>query len=394
MSGAEMANDKGVLVFGRLGRFGRFARPLKSPLLWVCLALLCWGAVMVSAVTTQHTSGYFANVPPDYDVLQQGVWIALSLLVAVAVFHAPMHWWERNALWLAAGMVLLLAATLLGPKITGARRWIALGSLRVQPSELAKLVVVLFAASRLALLPKAGSWRVAAPILALVAMVGALLLAQPDTGAFAVVMAVALCLMYLGGVKARVVLLVAALLAVCVAMLWGSEYQRWRMFTFLDPWSDAVGAGYQLSTALIAIGRGEMFGVGLGNGIGTLHLPEAHNSFLLAAIGEAFGLMGIACLALVFSWLAWRLIMGIGWRAIAQGRVFAGLLAQGMGVWLALQAFFHMGVNLGVLPTNGFALPFMSYGASSIMANMVAIALVLRVEAENQELMHVEKERP
>ena len=206
-----------------------------------------------------------------------------------------------------------------------------------------------------------------------------------------VIAVIAMGILFLGGVNARMFFIIAAFLVVAFAlMIWASPWRRERIFAYLDPFSEdhALGKGYQLSHALIAIGRGEVFGVGLGGSIEKLHwLPEAHTDFLLAVIGEEFGLVGLLCVIVLFFWLT-RRIMHIGRQAIALDRVFSGLVAQGIGLWLGFQAFINIGVNLGALPTKGLTLPFMSYGGSAILANMVAIAIVLRVDVENRRLMH------
>jgi cell division protein FtsW len=198
-------------------------------------------------------------------------------------------------------------------------------------------------------------------------------------------------ILFLGGVNARMFVLMAFVLLIAFGLIIGlSEWRRERIFAYLDPWSAkyALGKGYQLSHSLIAFGRGEIFGVGLGGSVEKLHwLPEAHTDFLLAVIGEEFGLMGVVILIGVFMWMT-RRIMFIGRQAIAMDRVFAGLVAQGVGIWIGFQAFINMGVNLGALPTKGLTLPLMSYGGSAILLNLVALAIVLRVDYENRLMMH------
>jgi cell division protein FtsW len=221
-------------------------------------------------------------------------------------------------------------------------------------------------------------------------MVGVLLLAEPDMGAFMVIVVIAMGILFLGGVNARMFFLIAFLVVVAFVIMIGfSEWRRERIFAYLNPWDEkhALGKGYQLSHALIAIGRGEIFGVGLGRSVEKLHwLPEAHTDFLLAVIGEEFGLIGVLTLIIMFLWIT-RRIMHIGRRAVALDRVFSGLVAQGVAVWVGFQAFINMGVNLGALPTKGLTLPFMSFGGSAILMNLVALAVVLRVDYENKELM-------
>ena len=221
-------------------------------------------------------------------------------------------------------------------------------------------------------------------------VVGVLLLAQPDMGAFMVIVVIAMGILFLGGVNARMFFLIALVVVGAFAlMIMASEWRRERIFAYLDPWSaeHALGKGYQLSHALIAFGRGQIFGVGLGGSVEKLNwLPEAHTDFLLAVIGEEFGLLGVLTLIALFLWLT-RRIMHIGRQAIALDQVFSGLVAQGVGLWFGFQAFINIGVNLGALPTKGLTLPFMSYGGSAILLNLVALAVVLRVDFENRQMM-------
>jgi cell division protein FtsW len=224
-----------------------------------------------------------------------------------------------------------------------------------------------------------------------IGIVGLLLLAEPDMGAFLVIAVIAMGILFLGGVNARMFLLISSILVVAFGfMIALSPWRRERIFAYLDPFGaeHALGKGFQLSHSLIAFGRGEIFGVGLGGSVEKLHwLPEAHTDFLLAVIGEEFGLVGVVIVIGVFMWLT-RRIMFIGRNAIAMDRVFSGLVAQGVGIWVGFQAFINMGVNLGALPTKGLTLPLMSYGGSAILLNLVALAIVLRVDYENRLLSH------
>jgi len=233
-------------------------------------------------------------------------------------------------------------------------------------------------------------FRAVLPMGAAVALAGIFLLAEPDMGAFLVIAIIAMGILFLGGVNARMFFLILAILVFAFAMIIAtSEWRRERIFAYLDPWDQkhALGKGYQLSHSLIAIGRGEIFGVGLGGSVEKLHwLPEAHTDFLLAVIGEEFGLVGVVTVIGLFLWLS-RRIMVIGRQALALDRIFAGLVAQGVGIWIGFQSFINMGVNLGALPTKGLTLPLMSYGGSAILMNMVAIAIVMRIDAENKQMM-------
>jgi cell division protein FtsW len=292
--------------------------------------------------------------------------------------------------------VLLLAMVLIphvGKVVYGARRWIGLGPLSFQPSELAKFTVLLYASDYMVrkMDVKERFFTAVWPMGVAVAIVGVLLLAEPDMGAFMVIAVIAMGILFLGGVNARMFFLIATVLMVAFAlMIATSEWRRERIFAYLDPWSEknALAKGYQLTHSLIAVGRGEIFGVGLGGSVEKLHwLPEAHTDFLLAVIGEEFGLVGVICVIGLFLWLT-RRMMHIGRQAIALDRVFAGLVAQGVGIWMGFQAFINMGVNLGALPTKGLTLPLMSYGGSAILVNLVALAVVLRIDHENRLLMH------
>jgi cell division protein FtsW len=237
---------------------------------------------------------------------------------------------------------------------------------------------------------KENFFRAVLPMAVAIAVVGMLLLAEPDMGAFMVIAVIAMGILFLGGVNARMFFLIATVIVVAFGlMVMLSDWRRERIFAYLDPWSEkhALGKGYQLSHSLIAIGRGEIFGVGLGGSVEKLHwLPEAHTDFLLAVIGEEFGLVGVLTVIGLFLWLT-RRIMHIGRQAIALERLFAGLVAQGVGIWIGFQAFINMGVNLGALPTKGLTLPLMSYGGSAILMNLVSLAVVLRVDYENKQLM-------
>ena len=222
------------------------------------------------------------------------------------------------------------------------------------------------------------------------AVIAVLLLAQPDMGAFIVIAAIAMGILFLGGVNGRMFfLIVVVLLGAFALMITLSDFRRERIFAYLNPWDEkyAQGKAYQLTHSLIALGRGEWFGQGLGSSVEKLHyLPEAHTDFLLAVIGEELGFVGVAVVIIAFFWLSRRLFH-IGRQAIALDRVFAGLYAQGIGIWMGGQAFINMGVNLGALPTKGLTLPLMSFGGSAILMNCVALAVVLRIDIENRQLM-------
>ena len=366
-------------------------------LIWVVTALLIWGLVMVySASIALPDNPRFAHYTHTHFLSRHLLSLLVAFVAGLIAFQIPIAKWERVAPWLLVAALLLLVAVLipgLGKGVNGARRWISFGVMNFQPSELAKLAVLLYAADYMVrkMEVKEHFFRAVAPMGVAVAVIGLLLLAEPDMGAFMVIAVIAMGILFLGGVNARMFFLIAAILLVAfVLMIVMSEWRRERIFAYLNPWDEkhALGKGYQLSHSLIAIGRGEIFGVGLGGSVEKLHwLPEAHTDFLLAVIGEEFGLMGVLAVIVLFLWLT-RRVIHIGRQAIALDRVFAGLVAQGVGVWMGFQAFINMGVNLGALPTKGLTLPFMSYGGSAILMNLIAVAIVLRIDYENRQLMH------
>ncbi|MFZ2123486.1 MAG: putative lipid II flippase FtsW [Rhodoferax sp.] len=367
-----------------------------EPLVWVTVALLLWGLVMVySASIAMPENPRFAKYTHTYFLVRHAMWLVIALAVALLAYQVPLARWEKSARPLFLLSLVLLAVVLIphvGKVVYGARRWISLGPLSFQPSELAKFTVLLYAADYMVrkMDVKERFFRAVLPMGAAVAVVGVLLLAEPDMGAFMVIAVIAMGILFLGGVNARMFFLIAAVLVVAFGlMIAASEWRRERIFAYLDPWSEenALAKGYQLTHALIAIGRGEIFGVGLGGSVEKLNwLPEAHTDFLLAVIGEEFGLIGVVTVITLFFWLV-RRMMYIGRQAIALDRVFAGLVAQGVAIWVGFQAFINMGVNLGALPTKGLTLPLMSYGGSAILINLAAIAVVLRIDQENRALM-------
>lgn len=389
----------------RIGGHGSFGadtpslevRGYDQPLIWVVVTLLLWGLVMVySASIAMPDNPKFSLYTHTHFVMRHAMSISVGLVAALLAFQVPIDRWEKAAPWLFIVSLLFLIAVLLpfiGKGVNGARRWISLGVINFQPSEFAKLAVLLYAANYMdrKMAVKERFFLAVLPMAVAVAVVGLLLLAEPDMGAFMVIAVIAMGILFLGGVNARMFFLIALILVIAFGLMIAlSDWRRERIFAYLDPWTEkhALGKGYQLSHSLIAFGRGEIFGVGLGGSVEKLHwLPEAHTDFLLAVIGEEFGLVGVFLIIGFFLWLT-RRIMNIGRQAIALDRIFAGLVAQGIGIWVGFQSFINMGVNLGALPTKGLTLPLMSYGGSAILMNLVALSVVLRIDYENRQLMH------
>ena len=370
------------------------AQSIDVALLWVVGTLLAIGLVMVySASIALPDSPKFAAYKPTHFLMRHAFSIALDIPVGLIVFATPMRFWQRWAPMLFLACLVLLVIVLIpgvGKVVYGARRWLSLGFTSLQPSELMKLFVILYVADYT--VRKQDYMQQFSkgflPMGAAVAAVGLLLLLEPDLGAFVVIATVAMGMLFLGGVNGKLFAgLVVIALSTFSLLIMLSPWRRDRIFAYLDPFADPLGKGYQLTHSLIAFGRGEIFGVGLGGSIEKLHyLPEAHTDFLLAVIGEELGLVGVLVVIGLFYWFT-RRAFEIGRQAIAIDRVFAGLVAKGVALWLGFQAFINMGVNVGLLPTKGLTLPLMSYGGSGVLVNCVAIAILLRVDFENRKLM-------
>ena len=363
-------------------------------LVWSALLLAAFGLVMVySASIAMAEAERFTGFRSSYFLVRHSIYLAIGLVVAAALFRVPLWLWQRASPWLFLAGTLMLVAVLapgLGREVNGSRRWIALGIASFQPSELMKLFVVLYAADY--------TVRKAAfmddfrkgflPMFGVMALIAALLLSEPDFGALVVITVIAMGILFLGGLNWRLFAGLAVLLAAAfAALIVLSPYRLQRILGFMDPWADAYGKGYQLSHSLIAFGRGEWLGVGLGASVEKLfYLPEAHTDFLLAVIAEELGLAGVAAVITLFLFLVHR-AFAVGRQAASLERYFAALVAQGIGVWLAVQAFINMGVNMGLLPTKGLTLPLLSFGGTGVVVTCMALAILLRIDWENRYLM-------
>lgn len=367
---------------------------LDYAVVWLSALLLGMGLVMVysSSIAIAEAGRATANQPAYY-LLRHGVFLLVGIAAGLVCFQFSMRFWEQAAPYLFLAGVLLLVLVLipgLGKEVNGSRRWLPLGLINLQPSELMKLFVVLYAADytvRKAALMH--SFRKGfLPMLTVMLLVAGLLLREPDFGAFAVITLVAMGILFLGGMNWKLFASLLILLLIgFVLLIWTSPYRLQRVIGFMDPWADPFGKGYQLSHALIAFGRGEWFGVGLGASVEKLfYLPEAHTDFLLAVIAEELGFVGVLTVIVLFTALVWRAFV-IGNQAARLERLFSALVAQGIGLWIGAQAFINMGVNMGVLPTKGLTLPLLSFGGSAIVATCCALAILLRVDYENRQMM-------
>jgi len=367
--------------------------PYDQGLLWTVLILLGIGLVMVYSASIAiaeadkavgHNSSYF--------LVRQAIFIVISLVAGALVFNIPISWWQKMAPYLfLLGLALLVLVLVpgIGRVVGGSRRWLSLFVINLQPSEFMKLFSAIYVADytvRKAALMDSFT-RGFMPMVGVMVLVGFLLLQEPDFGAFAVIASISISILWLGGINGRIFAALVALLPVAiVGLIWSSHYRMQRVVGFMDPWADPYGKGYQLSHALIAFGRGEWFGVGLGASVEKLlYLPEAHTDFLLAVIAEELGFLGVLAVVGLFVYIVLR-SFSIAKEAIENERYFAALLSQGIGVWMGVQGIINMGVNMGVLPTKGLTLPLLSFGGSGILANCVAMGILMRIDFENRRL--------
>lgn len=391
------------LISALTPRFLRGRRPERTtlptvdmPLLTVIALLAAFGLLMVYSASIALADGpQYKSYGHYYFVIRHALFLSLGVVMAGVASLIPMKAWEKLTIPLFILATVLLIVVLIpgiGREVNGARRWIPLGIVNFQPSELMKVAMILFSAAYVVNKKDnmAEFIRGFLPMLAVVGVVGLLLALEPDLGAFVVIAAIAMGLLFIGGIALRWMIGMVGLVGGAgAALIWFAPWRRERLFVYLDPWKpeNVYGSAYQLSHSLIAFGRGEWFGVGLGSSIEKLHyLPEAHTDFIVAVIGEELGFVGVTLLVLAFAFVVWR-AFEIGRQAIAMERLFNAMVAQGVGVWLGVQTFINIGVCLGLLPTKGLTLPLVSYGGSAIIMNLVAIALLLRVDHENRSLM-------
>ncbi len=349
---------------------------------------MVYSASISIAEAGRGTDGYAA-----YFLVRHGVYLAVGLLIGLIAFQIPMRLWQKYSLYpflLGTMLLVLVLIPGIGHEVNGSRRWLSLLVVNLQPSEFMKLFVVIYVANytirRAAYLDSFSKGF--APILIVMMVLGLLLLSEPDLGAFVVIVAIVMAVLFLGGMNLKLFAgTIGLFLVSLLALVLIKPYRMQRIMGFIDPWDDPYGKGYQLSHSLIAFGRGGWQGVGIGGSVEKLYyLPEAHTDFLLAVIAEELGFIGVVAVVILFTWLVIRAFV-IGRQAATRERYFPALVAQGIGVWLGVQTFINMGVNMGILPTKGLTLPLMSFGGSSIVANCIALAVLLRVDWENRQLM-------
>ena len=363
-------------------------------LFWAALILLGLGLVMVySSSVDSAAASKLSNYENYYYLVRQSIYILLGFILGYICFLIPIYFWQRTAPYLfIVGLILLVIVLIpgIGREVNGSRRWISLIFFNFQPSEIVKLFTIMYASDYV--LRKSKQMRTIIkgflPMLGVIVLTGFLLLLEPDFGALAVITLIAMGILFLGGLTYKIFfsLLIFAPISIYFLII-SSPYRMERIVGFLDPWSDPFGKGYQLTHSLIAFGRGEIFGVGLGGSVEKLqYLPEAHTDFILAVLGEEFGFVGVTFVIVLFAYLVLRMI-GIAKESIQNKKHFAALMAQGVGLWFGVQGIINMGVNLGLFPTKGLTLPLLSYGGSSILMNMIALAIVLKIDHENRKNM-------
>ena len=363
-------------------------------LFWAALILLGLGLVMVySSSVDSAAASKLSNYENYYYLVRQSIYILLGFILGYICFLIPIYFWQRTAPYLFIVGLILLALVLIpgiGREVNGSRRWISLIFFNFQPSEIVKLFTIMYASDYV--LRKSKQMRTIIkgflPMLGVIVLTGFLLLLEPDFGALAVITLIAMGILFLGGLTYKIFfsLLIFAPISIYFLII-SSPYRMERIVGFLDPWSDPFGKGYQLTHSLIAFGRGEIFGVGLGGSVEKLqYLPEAHTDFILAVLGEEFGFVGVTFVIVLFAYLVLRMF-GIAKESIQNKKHFAALMAQGVGLWFGVQGIINMGVNLGLFPTKGLTLPLLSYGGSSILMNMIALAIVLKIDHENRKNM-------
>lgn len=357
-------------------------------LLFVVMAILTLGLVMVGSASINIAASQFDH--PLHYFNRQVIYALIGLASAWIVVSMRLSMWQNWAPFLLVFGIALLVLVLIpsiGREVNGSRRWLPLGPINVQVAEFIKLFAIIYIADYLQRHHgqlKGSFFKIFAPLV-LLAVAAGLLIVQPDLGSVVVILSTVLAMLFLGGARLDVFAVLIGLLAAGFsAAVFFAPYRMLRLQSFMDPWADQFGSGFQLTQALIAFGRGDWLGVGLGSSMQKLfYLPEAHTDFLYSILAEELGLIGAMSVLVLFLLFIWR-ALAIGRAAELAGQVFSSQIAYGIGIWLGLQACVNMGVNMGALPTKGLTLPLMSYGGSSLVIVCIAIALLFRVDLETR----------
>jgi cell division protein FtsW len=359
-------------------------------LFWVSMILIGIGLVMVysSSIALAETSKKYGNFS-EYFLIRQMLFICISVIAGFITFLIPIRSWQKVSPYLFLFGLLLLIIVLIpgiGHKVNGSRRWLSLIVFNLQPSEFMKLFVAMYASDYVLRKSKEiGTFlKGFLPMATAIIVVGLLLIKEPDFGALAVISVIAALILILGGINKNILLGLLFVSPIAIWAIINAATYRTSRLSFLDPWSDSLTKNYQLQHSLMAFGRGEFFGVGLGGSVEKLlYLPEPHTDFILAVLAEELGFVGVFIVIGLFSWLVIR-AFGIAKEAIINENYYSALLSQGIGIWFGIQGIMNMGVNMGLLPTKGLTLPLLSYGGSGILANIVGLAILLRIDWENR----------
>ena len=350
----------------------------------LALSLMAIGLVMVSSASIAE--GINVGNDPFYFVKRHGAFLLICLMLASLMLQVPMARWQQfNASFLILALLLLVAVLLLGRNINGSTRWLALGPINVQPAEIAKLALFTFLAGYLVRKQEEvrGQWRGFLKPLAVMGVMSVLLLMQPDLGSVVVLFVTTIGMLFLAGARlSQFISLIVLGVGLVGFLIVTSPYRMRRVTSFLNPWEDPFGSGYQLTQSLMAFGRGGWFGEGLGNSIQKLeYLPEAHTDFVFAILGEELGFTGVLLVLLLQAWLAFK-ALHIGQKVLMGGRQYEGYLAMGIGIWFSFQTVVNVGAASGLLPTKGLTLPLVSYGGSSLLVISTAVAILVRIDFE------------
>ncbi len=360
------------------------------PLLFVVATIALLGAVMIFSASMPFAERNYGDA--FHFINRQLIFMLAGIGIGIFLFRFSVDEWEKYAPGLLIFAILMLILVLIpgiGKSVNGSRRWLDLGVVSVQVSEAVKLFVIVYLAGYLVRQGEKVQSEFGAFVrpLLLISLAGVLLLLEPDFGATVVIVLTAMGMLFVGGAQFRQFIALIFFFGIAAALaVWFSPYRMRRLTSFLNPWADPYNDGFQLSQSLIAIGSGSLDGVGLGSSVQKLfYLPESHTDFLFAVYAEETGLVGVVFLVALFSFVVWRCMM-IASRAANVGNRFAGYVALGIGVWIGLQAFINMGVNMGILPTKGITLPLMSYGGSSLVIMCITVSLLFRVDHETRVL--------
>ena len=366
----------------------------RNILIFCVISLLCFGSIMVASASMPYAEYIHEN--PFYFLVRHGISIMVAAVVAFLTYRVSLNLWFKNAfpLWLVT-IILLLAVLVVGSEVNGAHRWIKVGSFTLQPTEIAKIVMAIFTADYVVRRAKEvrTHWKGLLRLSGVMALTVGFIVAEPDLGATVVIVLMMVGVFFLAGAPAtQFLIMLGAIVAGVTALILLEPFRFQRLISFTNPWADPLGVGYQLSNALMAFGRGEWLGTGLGHSVQKLsYLPEAHTDFMLAVLGEEFGFVGVT-IVMVLSFTMLACCMRIGHRALQHNYLRAGYLAYGISIIFLLQILVNAGMNMGLMPTKGLTLPFISYGGTSLMMCAAMISLILKIDASTQELNPVKEE--